>query len=85
MEAIRSLEQDLSDANELYELASMEDDQETQDEVVELLNSAVDRAERAELEALLSGEADGNDCYVEIHAGAGGTESQDWAGMLRRM
>merc|ERR1711916_133402 len=51
----------------------------------ELLNSAVERAERAELEALLSGEADGNDCYVEIHAGAGGTESQDWAGMLRRM
>ena len=43
------------------------------------------RAERAELEALLSGEADGNDCYVEINAGAGGTESQDWAEMLERM
>ena len=42
-------------------------------------------AQRAELEALLSGEADGNDCYLEVHAGAGGTEAQDWAEMLLRM
>ncbi len=40
---------------------------------------------RRELEALLSGEADANDCYLEVHAGAGGTESQDWANMLMRM
>lgn len=85
MNAIRSLEQDLSDASELYELASEEDDQDAIAEVLEMLKSAEERAERAELEALLSGEADGNDCYVEVHAGAGGTESQDWAGMLRRM
>ena len=42
-------------------------------------------AERMEVETLLSGEADGNDAYVEVHAGAGGTESQDWASMLQRM
>src|SRR5581483_5082016 len=42
-------------------------------------------AARAELEALLSGEADGNDCFMEINAGAGGTESNDWANMLLRM
>ncbi|MAP95084.1 MAG: peptide chain release factor 2 [Ponticaulis sp.] len=85
MDAIKSLEQDLSDASELYELAQEEGDEAAIQEVLDMLNSAVERAERAELEALLSGEADGNDCYVEIHAGAGGTESQDWAGMLRRM
>jgi peptide chain release factor 2 len=45
----------------------------------------VKRAQEAELKALLSGEVDGNDCYIEINAGAGGTESQDWASMLRRM
>ncbi len=85
IEAIQSLEQDLSDAEELYELGQEEGDDSIAGEVLDLLKRAVDRAERAELEALLSGEADGNDCYVEIHAGAGGTESQDWAGMLRRM
>ena len=85
MEAITSLEQDLDDAAELYEMAQEEGDDEAIAEVLELLQSAMERAEKAELEALLSGEADGNDCSVEIHAGAGGTESQDWAGMLRRM
>ena len=85
MDAVLSLESDLSDASELYDLGQEEDDNSVTGEVLELLKTAVDRAERAELEALLSGEADGNDCYIEIHAGAGGTESQDWAGMLRRM
>tara|TARA_B100000678_G_scaffold282550_1_gene281575 strand:+ start:3969 stop:4982 length:1014 start_codon:yes stop_codon:yes gene_type:complete len=85
MNAIRSLEGDLSDSAELYEMADAEGDDQAKAEILEVLNAAVERAERAELEALLSGEADGNDCYVEIHAGAGGTESQDWAGMLRRM
>ena len=85
MEAIQSLEQDLADSAELYELGQEEGDSSVAAEVLELLQTAMERAERAELEALLSGEADGNDCYVEIHAGAGGTESQDWAGMLRRM
>ncbi len=85
MDAITSLEGDLSDAEELYLLGQEEGDDSVAGEVLELLKGAVERAERAELEALLSGEADGNDCYVEVHAGAGGTESQDWAGMLRRM
>ncbi|MAI89548.1 peptide chain release factor 2 [Ponticaulis sp.] len=85
MDAILSLEGDLSDARELYELAQEEGDSDAAEEVLELLRSAEERAQKAELEALLSGEADGNDCYVEIHAGAGGTESLDWAGMLRRM
>ena len=85
MEAIQSLENDLSDARELYEMAQEEGDKDALEEILELLKNAKARGEKAELEALLSGEADGNDCYVEIHAGAGGTESQDWAGMLRRM
>ena len=76
---------DVSDAAELYELANEEGDTSVEAEILESLTVAVERAERAELEALLSGEADGNNCFLEIHAGAGGTESQDWAGMLRRM
>ena len=83
--AIRSLETDVADANELYQLGQEEGDDSVTAEVLDLLKTAVERADRAELEALLSGEADGNDCYVEVHAGAGGTESQDWAGMLHRM
>lgn len=85
MDAITSLERDVSDAAELYELANEEGDTSVETEILESLTVAVERAERAELEALLSGEADGNNCFIEIHAGAGGTESQDWAGMLRRM
>jgi peptide chain release factor 2 len=85
MDAIRTLEQDLVDAEELYEIGQEEGDETIAGEVLDMLQDAVERSEKAELEALLSGEADGNDCYIEIHAGAGGTESQDWAGMLRRM
>lgn len=85
MDSIRTLEQDLSDAKELYQLGQEESDSSIDAEVLGHLKNAVERAQKAELEALLSGEADGNDCYIEVHAGAGGTESQDWAGMLRRM
>ena len=85
MEAIQTLEQDIADGLELAELADLEDDDDLRREVAETLSTAAERAEAAKLEALLSGEADGNDCYIEVHAGAGGTESQDWAGMLRRM
>ena len=85
MEVIGTLEQDLTDAEELYEIGQEEGDTSISGEVLDLLKSAEDRAQKAELDALLSGEADANDCYIEIHAGAGGTESQDWAGMLRRM
>lgn len=85
IEAITSLEQDVSDAREIYELAEMEGDDSLLDDVRESLTSAQQRAGEAELRAMLSGEVDGNDCFIEINAGSGGTESQDWANMLMRM
>ncbi len=85
MAAVTSLEGEARDAVELYELAEMEGDKAMFAEVETQIRAAVEKAKAAELQALLSGEVDGNDCYVEIHAGAGGTESQDWASMLRRM
>lgn len=70
---------------ELIELAEMEGDEALADEGVADLTALADRADRDKVSALLSGEADANDCFIEIHAGAGGTESQDWAEMLQRM
>ncbi|WP_417486902.1 peptide chain release factor 2 [Maricaulis sp.] len=78
-------EQDLSDSIEIIELAEMEDDSDMVEEAVAGLSRLAERMRRAQLETLLSGEADGNDAFVEIHSGAGGTESQDWAAMLARM
>ncbi|WP_339736881.1 peptide chain release factor 2 [uncultured Maricaulis sp.] len=78
-------EQELSDSVEMIELAEMEDDSEMVEEAVAGLDRLAERMRRAQLETLLSGEADGNDAFVEIHSGAGGTESQDWAAMLARM
>ncbi|CAN5131335.1 peptide chain release factor 2 [soil metagenome] len=85
VEAVRSLEREVKDAVEFAELADMEGDQSSLDEASAQLKALKERAGRAELEALLSGEADANDAYVEINSGAGGTESCDWAGMLFRM
>jgi peptide chain release factor 2 len=85
IDAISVLARDLTDAKELAELAESESDAALLDEVRASLTALKIKAQEAELEALLSGEADGNDCYVEINAGAGGTESQDWAEMLLRM
>jgi peptide chain release factor 2 len=85
VEAVRSLERDLADAVEYAEMADAESDEASLEDARAQLKSIRDRAGRAELEALLSGEADGNDCYVEINSGAGGTESADWASMLLRM
>ena len=85
VEAVRKLERDLADALELAELAEMEGDQGVSDEAAAQINGLKEHAARAELEALLSGEADGNDAYMEINSGAGGTESADWALMLMRM
>lgn len=85
MQDIVSLETDLSDNTELAELAEMEGDEDLSAEVDAAFADMGKRARAAELDALLSGEADGNDTYIEIHAGAGGTESQDWASMLERM
>lgn len=83
IQTVLDLEQEASDSVELIELA--EGDEDMLGDVAASLKKAAARAEKAELEALLSGEADGNDCYMNINAGAGGTESQDWASMLRRM
>lgn len=80
-----SLEQDLEDNLELLEMGEMDDDQELIKEAETALQSLQAKAKEMELQSLLSGEADGNDCYLEIHAGAGGTESNDWASILLRM
>ncbi|MCJ9428963.1 peptide chain release factor 2 [Kordiimonas marina] len=83
--AVKAIEQDLSDTLELLELAEMEGDADMEAEAEVALTQMGEKAKAAELKALLSGEADANDTYVEIHSGAGGTESQDWASMLFRM
>jgi peptide chain release factor 2 len=85
MKAIRELESELADNTELAELAEADGDDDLMAEAVAALEKARERAAKAELEALLSGEADGNDAYLEIHPGAGGTEATDWAAMLQRM
>ncbi|MCU0728791.1 MAG: peptide chain release factor 2 [Sphingopyxis sp.] len=83
--ATRAIEQEMADTVELAELAEMEGDEAMVDDAVAALATLADHADEAKTKALLAGEADGNDTYVEIHAGAGGTESQDWAEMLLRM
>jgi bacterial peptide chain release factor 2 (bRF-2) len=82
---INDFQQELDDAVTLIELGELEQDETTILEGEETLQGLVKRAERLRLESLLSGEADANDCFLEIHAGAGGTEAQDWALMLQRM
>jgi peptide chain release factor 2 len=81
----RQLERELDDGLTLLELGEAEDDEATIGEAEAALNRLVVEVERLEVEALLSGEADGMNTYLEVHAGAGGTESQDWASMLLRM
>jgi len=81
----RSLEKELNDNVELLEMAEVEGDAAIAAEAEAALRALETRAQKLQLESLLSGEADVNDCYMEIHAGAGGTESQDWAEMLARM
>ena len=83
--AVRSISEELEATLEIAELADAEGDSDMLDEAAEALAKLSKRAADAELEALLSGEADANNAFVEIHAGAGGTESQDWANMLLRM
>ncbi|MEO1793268.1 MAG: peptide chain release factor 2 [Pseudomonadota bacterium] len=85
IEGYRALEQELDDALTLIELGEAEDDAESVVEGEAALARLADDAAKRQVEALLSGEADGNDTYLEINAGAGGTESQDWASMLSRM
>ena len=82
---VREIGADKDGTVELIELAEMEGDAGLADEGVAALKALADRADKDKVAALLSGEADGNDTFIEIHAGAGGTESQDWAEMLQRM
>ncbi len=85
IDGYRGMAQDLSDNVELIEMGEAEDDAEVVAEAEDALAALKDKAAAAELEALLDGEADGNDTFVEVHSGAGGTESCDWASMLARM
>ena len=81
----RELSQELQDSKDLIEMGEEEGDQATIDDAEAQLISVQARAAKKQLESLLSGEADPNDAFVEINAGAGGTEAQDWAGMLLRL
>ena len=83
--SLSRFERELDDAVTLVELGEAEGDAETEQEGVSLLKGLVAEAKRREIESLLSGEADANDTYLEVHSGAGGTESCDWARMLSRM
>jgi len=85
VERVRKMQRERDDALEFAELAQAEGDEASLEDAAQQLALLRDLAARAELEALLSGEADPNDCYIEINAGAGGTESNDWALMLLRM
>lgn len=82
---VSSLEINLKDACELIELAEIESDKSMIDETIETLNGLHGLAKRLQLQSLLSGEADDNSAYLEVNAGAGGTEACDWASMLLRM
>jgi len=83
--SIKKMEGDLDDAVTLIELGEAEDDQASVSEGEAAIRAVQAEAARRQVETLLSGEADGNDTYLEVHSGAGGTESQDWANMLQRM
>ncbi len=85
LSSIGRIEQELDDQVTMIELGEAEKDQKVIADAEETLKKLKAEASRRELEALLSGEADANDSYLEVHAGAGGTESQDWASMLMRM
>ncbi|MCL6283053.1 peptide chain release factor 2 [Ruegeria sp. 2012CJ41-6] len=85
MDTYTSIKTDMSDNVELIELGEMEEDDEVVSDAEEALKALRTKAAEKELEALLDGEADGNDTFLEINSGAGGTESCDWASMLARM
>ena len=83
--ATQKIESELMDTVELIEMAELEGDEGMVDDGVRALGELAERAEKDKVAALLAGEADANNSYIEINAGAGGTESNDWAGMLQRM
>ncbi len=82
---VREISSEMSDAIEFVEMGEAEGDDDVANEGLSSLQRLADRADEDKVQALLAGEADANDTYIEIHAGAGGTESQDWAEMLQRM
>src|SRR6185436_17111222 len=85
LSGIGKVERELEDQVGMIELGEAENDAGVVAEAEQALRNLKKEVARRELEALLSGEADANDSYLEVHAGAGGTESQDWASMLLRM
>jgi peptide chain release factor 2 len=85
IEGVRALERDTKDALELIEMAEAEGDEGMVKDAIVSLTALAEEAKRREIESLLSGEADGRDAFMEINAGSGGTEAQDWAQMLARM
>ncbi|ADE39273.1 peptide chain release factor 2 [Candidatus Puniceispirillum marinum] len=82
---IKDMQAEMDDCVALIELGIAEGDDDVVAEAEAVLTKLVTEADKRQLESLLSGEADANDCFLEIHAGAGGTEAQDWAQMLVRM
>ncbi len=82
---LQDIEQQTADNLELIELGEAEGDETVIEEAIAALAALKEQCARREIESLLSGEADGNDCFLEVHAGAGGTEAQDWTQMLARM
>lgn len=85
IEGVQRIESEVEGTLELVELAEMEGDESLVQDAVQTLRAIAEDVRKREIESLLSGEADSNDCYVEVNAGAGGTEAQDWAEMLLRM
>ena len=85
LDGVMALENQITDAYDMIELAEMENDADLISEAEQAFGALQEIVSEAELESLLNGEADKNDTFLEIHAGAGGTEAQDWAQMLLRM
>ena len=85
MKTFLTLEKDLVELKEFYQSFKNENDHNVKKEITEIVNVLKKKVKNVRVQTLLSGEADDNDCFLEIHAGAGGTESQDWAEMLSRM
>lgn len=83
--AYNTISSEFTDLKDMAELAEAENDEAMSDEVQNSLENLAKQVKHRELEALLSGDADANDTYLEVHAGSGGTEAQDWAEMLLRM
>ena len=85
VDGVRAIESETKDTLELIELAEAEGDEAMVADAIKSLERVAEAAKQKEIESLLSGEADGRDAFVEINAGSGGTEAQDWAQMLYRM